>query len=147
MYTYKVVEENKESPEKSIIEMGGLSNRITVEEIDAHLSYVRNSLKEAVAQIDVFAKQDKLAFETSEVVKKFCKKLPEDEGELQMIQAYIQRKLELPQYHKLKEECVGTIQNYEDRLIDIRETLGIEMPKEEVKEEDNKDAKSQEGTA
>lgn len=144
MYTYEVVKENKKEPSKSIIEMGGLKNRFTVQDVKDHLEYVRKSLRETVAQIDVFAKQDQLVIRTSDELKKITESLPKDEGELKMIEAFINRKITLPQYQQLVKECNKTIKDYEERLKDIEKATGI---KPEVKvQELIKDVKPQKRT-
>lgn len=134
-HTFKVIEEN-EDKFKSIIEMGGLTTKFTALDVLEHLSYVRKTLREAEAQLEAEAIQDKMALEIIPILAD----LPQDK--FQLVMSYSARQLERKDKENLIEACNKTIETYQDRLESIKQVLGLKeiheldivpAPKEPIK--------------
>jgi hypothetical protein len=117
--TYKIIEENKENPLETKIEIGGLTNETTVQAILDHQMFTEKTKKEAVAQIEVHVAQDKLALDLYPKLKT----LPKDK--YQIILAWIQRYQENPQLEALIKACDETLDAYNAKLVEIAEATGI----------------------
>lgn len=112
--------EKKENELDSIVEITGLSTQVSVQSILDHKKYCEDLIKKADVQIDIFDKQDILAFDVFPMIKE----IPEDK--LHLVVAYANRLNERKELEQMKSVSQETIKLYEERLEQIK-NLGINI--------------------
>lgn len=120
MYTFKIIEENKENPLESVIEMSGVTTKFTVQQIKDHIVYIEKVIKETKAQLEVHEKQDRMAVDIIPALKD----LPQDK--MQLVMAYSARQVQRPESLSLLQTSEKTLSDYKERLGQIKEAVGID---------------------
>lgn len=119
MFTFKIIEEN-ENPLETIIEMGGVTTKFTMQQVLDHLEYTTKVLRETKAQLEAQKIQDQMAVEILPILKE----IPEDKWNLVM--AYSARQVQYPESEGLIETSEKTLKAYEERKAQIKEAIGID---------------------
>lgn len=125
MYTFEIIEKNENELE-SIIEMGGVTTKFTVQQILDHIEYTKKVQRESVGQLMANDTQDKMTLEIVPMIKE----LPQDKW--QLIMSYAARQVSRPEIEALIETSKKTLADYDARLQEIKESVGIDTTKPEI---------------
>jgi hypothetical protein len=115
---------NEENPLESVIELGGQSVEFTPMQLLEHRDLTEKTMKQAKGQLEINAKQDELALE-------ILPELTNLQDKWQLVKAYAERQMQKPEFEKLIEVSEGVIEEYENRIEDIK-ALGIKFETIEV---------------